>query len=81
VARLHDAVSDLVLFQTLAGLVAQHNAIKNHGRPAALLLGGVQQSDGNFCLAEARWANQNLSTVASGEPLAEHLYGPKLGLS
>jgi hypothetical protein len=74
-------VSDLVFLQTLAGLVAQHDPIKNHGRPAPLLLGCIQQGNGNFSLAKARWANQNLGAMTRSKPLAEHLYGPKLGFS
>lgn len=75
-ARLHDTVGDLVFLQTLAGLVAQHDAVKNHGRPASLLLCCIQQGNGNLGLAKARWAYQNLGAVTRSEPLAEHLYGP-----
>ena len=60
-----------VTLQPLGSLVAQHNAIQNHGRSVALGLGGFEQLDGHLSLASTSWGIQDLGAVAHGKATAQ----------
>ena len=80
VPRLHNTVVNAVLLQALAGLVAEHHAIKQHRGLAALLGCSLQQRDCHFRFACARRCHQNLRPVALCEASAQQLQNSRLVL-
>ena len=68
---LQDAVLDLVSLKTLACLVAEDDAVKDHGCSVALLLGRFQEGDGHLCFAATSGAIKDLRAMALRKTLSQ----------